>query len=158
MIRDAARLPGSLVIAEEKELVLPDWAAQRSAELLEASIRKRVGWFVLEGIASLLPIAPPIIECRAVKIVRTGLGLDSDHAGDGLAKFRVVILQRHFCFLNRIEVRIDDNDAENRILVIGSVEFERGAAKVLAVYENLLAALRIFCRCVAPPNELLGSR
>ena len=90
-----------------------------------------------------------------MNVVAAGLGLRGDHAGHGLTELGVVVLQRYFCFSDRIEVRIHHDDAQNRILIVGSVKLEPGAAEVLALGEDLLAALRILRGSVAPADDLL---
>src|SRR5208283_933199 len=70
----------------------------------------------------------------------------------------VEILQGNLGFRHSFEVRVDDDDAKNRILVRSSVQLEPGSAEVLSIDENLSAALWIFCRRVAPSHELLRSR
>jgi len=79
-----------------------------------------------------------------VKFVRTGLGLYSDDAGSGLARFRVVVLKSDFGFTDGIEVGIDDDDAEDGILVVGTIEFKVGTGEVLPVDVNLATGLEDF--------------
>ncbi len=53
-----------------------------------------------------------------------------------------------------VEVGIHDDNSKDRILIVGSVQFEGGAAKVLALGEDLQAALRILAwqRGSSPPS------
>ncbi len=74
-----------------------------------------------------------------------------------LAEFRVVVLGRDFGFRHRVQTRVDDDDPQNRILIVSAVQFISGTAEVLSVYEDLFAALRILRGCVAPAQDL-GSR
>src|SRR2546423_1621170 len=81
-----------------------------------------------------------------------------DHqAGRGTAKLGVVVLAAQASFCNRIERRIDDDDAEDRVLVVGSVQLETGTGKVLSVYLNLQTALRVLARRMVP-TQTLGAR
>ena len=86
---------------------------------------------------------------------RTGLrGHDSRH---GLAQLGIVVLRGDLGFGYRIHWRIDDDDSENRILVVGAVQFEGCSAECLAVHLNLLRCLRVFIGGVRPA-ENLGAR
>ena len=87
-----------------------------------------------------------------MQIIAARLGLDRNQAGDSLAEFRVIILQRNLGLLNCLQVRVDDNDPENRILIVRAVQFKTRATEVLTVHENLLATLWVFGRSVAPAD------
>src|SRR5260370_2735002 len=93
----------------------------------------------------------------AMKVVRTGFGLNVDGDRRGLAGFRVVVLQCDLGFANGIEIRIYHNNAKDRVLVIGPIQLKIGAAEMLAVDEDLPATLRIFGSRVAPAHQLLRS-
>ena len=108
-----------------------------------------------KGIASLLAIATIVVEAAAMEFVGAGLGLDGDHASGGFAELRVVVLKRDLGFLDGVEVRVDDDDSQNGILVVGAIELEGSAAEVLAVHEDLLRALRVLGRGVAPSDDFL---
>jgi len=87
---------------------------------------------------------------------RTGVGThDSRHR---LAELGIVVLGCDLGFFDCIETGIHNDDSEDRILVVGAIQVVAGAAEVLAVHENLLAALGIFRGRVAPSSEDLGSR
>src|SRR5260370_33801461 len=88
-------------------------------------------------------------------LVRAGLGLHSDNTCDSLAELGVIVLQCDLRLLDGVEVRIHHDDPKNRVLVVCPVQLEGRAAEVLAIHENLLAALRIFRRSVAPSDKLL---
>ena len=90
-----------------------------------------------------------------MEIVRAGLRLNFHDACGRFARLRIVVLQRDFCFANRVQVRIHNDNPENRILVVCAIEFEVCPAKVLAIHENLPAALRIFRGRVAPADQFL---
>ncbi len=87
-----------------------------------------------------------------MKIVRARLSLHGHNTRDSLAELRVIILQCDFGFLDGVEVRIYDDNPENRVLVVCPVQLEGGPAEVLAIDENLLAALRVFRGGVTPPD------
>ena len=92
-----------------------------------------------------------------MEVVGAGLGLGSDNSRYGLAQLGIEVLRGDLGFCNCIECRVDDDDAQNRILVIGTVQFEGGSAEGLAVYLNLLRTLRVFIGSVGPAKEL-GAR
>src|SRR6516225_10646075 len=88
-------------------------------------------------------------------LVGAGFRLDGDDTRHSLAELRIEVLKRDFGFLNGVEVRIDHDNAENWVLVVGTVELKCGTAEVLAIHENLLTALRVLRSCVTPAYELL---
>ena len=92
-----------------------------------------------------------------MELVGARLGLHFDDSRGALAGFSVVVLQSYFGFLNGVEVRIDYDDAKDRILVVGTVEFKAGAGKVLPVDVNLPAALRIFSGSVVKTGQFLSA-
>src|SRR5690349_13869556 len=92
-----------------------------------------------------------------MEIIGTGLGLNLNQTSDGLTGLGVVILESNLGFADGVEVGIDNDNAENWILVIGAVELKVGSREVLAIDENLAAALGIFSGRVAPADELLGA-
>ncbi len=93
-----------------------------------------------------------------MNVIAARLGLRGYDAGDCFAKLGVVVLQRNFGFGDCVEVGIHYDDPKDRILVIGSIQFECGAAEVLSLGEDLQAALRIFGGGVAPAHHLLRAR
>src|SRR5260370_3180888 len=88
-------------------------------------------------------------------LVRAGLGLHSDNTCDSLAELGVIVLWWYLRLLDGVEVRIHHDDPKNRVLVVCPVQLEGRAAEVLAIHENLLAALRVFRSRVAPSDKLL---
>ncbi len=82
---------------------------------------------------------PTIKESSTVEAIAARLGLRCDQTRHRLAKFRVVVLQSDLGFGHCVEIGIDDNDAQDRILVVSSIEFEPGAAEVLPLREDLVA-------------------
>ena len=66
-------------------------------------------------------------------------------------------MESDFGLGHRVQIWVYHDNAENRILVVGSVQFISRAAEVLALNEYLLATLRILGGSVAP-GELLRSR
>ena len=93
-----------------------------------------------------------------MNVVAARLGLDGDQSSDSLAKFGVVVLKINFRLGNCVEVGIDDDDSQNGILVISSIQLVAGSAEVLAVDEDLLRTLRILGGCVSPTYQLLRAR
>ena len=153
--------PQSLIVAEEEHLVLPDRSAQRSTKLIPRRVRnelagQRIGQRLRKRVALLQTIVEVELERAAVQSVRARLRLYGNDAGSRLSELRVVILRRDLRFLNRIEIRVDDDDAENRIAVLGAVELVTGAAEVLPVHHRLRRALRVLARRVLP-LKLLGA-
>ena len=90
-----------------------------------------------------------------MKFIAARLGLRRYVAGNRLAHLGVILLQRHLGFGNSVEVRVDDDDTQDWILVVGAVQLIVGSAEVLAVNENLLRRLRIFGARVGPTRQLL---
>ena len=138
-------------------------ATDGAAELLPARRRNeaagdRIRAVLRKRIARLLRIRAAEQEAAAVKLIGTRLGLRGYDAGDCLAELGVVVLQRDFGFGHGVQVRIHNDDSENRILVVGSIQFECGAAEVLALGKDLQAALRIFGGGMAPAHHLLRAR
>jgi len=107
-----------LVVTEEKEFVLDDWTTDRAAELLPASAwnesaRDGIWRKLSKGIARLIRVGATEPEAAAVDIVAARLRLSCHDSGDGLAKFRVIVLERHLRFGHRIQVWIYDDDPKN---------------------------------------------
>ena len=84
---------------------------------------------LVKGVARLIRIGAPEPEAAAVNVIAARLGLRGHDTGDGLAELRIVILQCDLGFGDGVEIRIDDDDAEDGILIVGAVEFEGGAAE-----------------------------
>ena len=64
------------------------------------------------------------------------------------------MLRRDFGLGQRVRIRVDDDDAEDWILIVGSIQLERDPGKRLAIHLNLLGSLRIFTGSVGPPQQL----
>ena len=111
----------------------------------------------VNGSARLGGVGPPEPEAAAVQLVSPGLGLCCYEAGDGLALLSVVKLGSDSSLADGVQVGIDDDDAQDGVLVIGSVQLEAGAAEVLAVDKNLQTALRVLGGGMAPAGQLLGA-
>ena len=92
-----------------------------------------------------------------MEFVRAGLGLHSDDAGGALAGLRVVVLKGDLGFGDGVEVRVHDDDAQDGILVVGTVELKVGAREVLPIDLDLAAALRIFRGSVAETWQFLSA-
>src|SRR5215831_3652093 len=152
-----------LIVPEVEQLVLDDRATDGPAKLLppagrDEAMSDRIGGELGEGVPRLLRVGAAEPECTAVNFVAARLSLGRDNAGYRFAKFRVVVLQCYFCFCDRVEIRIHHDDSENRILVIGSIKLKRGPAEVLSLSKDLLTALRVLGRGMAPSRQFLGSR
>ena len=92
-----------------------------------------------------------------MEVVRARLGLHRDDAGRRLPELRIVVLRRDLRFADRLEVRVDDDDPENRVAVLRAIELIAGAAEALAVHHRLRGTLRVLRRGVLPA-ELLRAR
>src|ERR1700730_10763731 len=91
-----------------------------------------------------------------MKIVRTGFGLDRDHPGQRLPKFRVVVLGGDFRFGERLRGWVDYDNSQDRVAIISAVQLKGRAAEMLTVYHDLNATLRVFGRSVLEA-ELRGA-
>ena len=103
-------------------------------------------------------IARTEVVRAAVELIGARTGLGSHDCRNRLAQLRVVVLRGDLGFRHRIHWRIDDDDAQNRILVIGAIQLECGSAESLTVYLNLLRTLRVFIRCVRPAEKLCARK
>ena len=92
-----------------------------------------------------------------MEVVGAGTGLGGNYRGNSLAQLGVEVLRGDLGFSDRVHGGVDDDDAQNRILVIGAVQLEGGSAEGLAVHLNLLGALRVFIGRVGPAQKL-GAR
>src|SRR5207244_592835 len=160
---DATSLSRALIIAKEKQLVLNDGTADRAAKLIPTTRWNHaashcIGLVLGKRITRCGCISTAEPERAAVHVIAARLSLYRDQAGDSLSEFGVVILQRHLRLSNGVEVRVDNYDPKNRVLIIGAVKFESGAAEVLAVNKDLLATLGIFRGRMAPAHQLLRAR
>ncbi len=161
--RAADGIARALVIAEEEPLVSHDRSAHRGAELTLARIGQelageRVGLELRERVAGLEPLVLVEDEPAAAHLVPSGLGLHRDHAGRRLAELGVVVLRCDFRLGDRLERRVDDDDAEDRVAVLGAVELIAGAAEMLAVDHRLRRSLRVLARGVLPAELLRAGR
>src|SRR5438552_4609554 len=109
----------TLVIAKNEELVLPNGSAKRTSELIPVAAGNTA--LLIKWITGKIGIGALKFEPRSVNLVGSRFGLRRDNRTDGLAKFRVIILMNNLSFLDRIEIRIDNDDPQNRILVIRAV-------------------------------------
>src|ERR1700734_1579250 len=162
LVAVAILLPPRLKVAESKQLVLDNRPPQGHAELLPAGRRDQPAgngiWVELcERISGCGGVGSPEPESTAVQIVAARLSLYRHRSGNGLAELGVIIAQRYFGFLNGIQIRIYNNNSQNRILIVSAIQFECGAAEMLAIHKDLLAALRIFRRGMAPSHQLLSA-
>ena len=131
-------LANTLIIAEEEDLVLDDRTADRSAKLV---LQSRGNWTragLREWIARQIRRALAVIKRRAMELVRTRLRRDRIHRGDRLAKLGIVVLRRNLRIRHRVRVRIDDDDSQNRVLVIRAVQRVVHSTKRLSIDLDLL--------------------
>ncbi len=137
-------LASALIVTEIESLVLQDRAADGTAKLAVERCRQATLRLV-EWIACLLGVAAAVVESAAVDGVGAGFGLCSYDSRDGLSEFCVVALCGQLGFGDRFQRWIDNDLAENWILVCRAIEFICNAGKVLAVDLYLTAALWVFC-------------
>src|SRR5581483_1115673 len=162
LVRDSAGLPRALVIPEEEQLVLDNRTAKRSAEILpsvgwDESACERVLCRLGKRIARIGGVGPTEIKASTVEVIASRLGLNRYDACHGLAELSVIILQRKLGFGDGIDVGINNDDSQDWILVIGTIQLVGGTAKVLPVHKNLLAALRILRRRMGPADKFLSA-
>src|ERR1700730_6429871 len=84
--------------------------------------------------------------------------LGSHNGADGLSKFGVVVLRSDLYLVNGVEVGVNHDDSEDRVLVVGTVQLKAGSGEVLAVRQNLPRTLRVFAGGVAPALDLRAWR
>ena len=148
--RTAVAAAGALIIEKEEDLVFDDGAAEGAAELVPAQGRVEGG----EMVGGVEEIVAKEFEEGSVPLVRAGLGGGLEQgAGDG-AELGVVVTGGYFEILERVEVRIDDGDAEDGAFVFGAVEEEAVGGEELAVDVDLHAALGILAGGVLPRVHL----
>ena len=108
-------------------------------------------------VARLVGVAGAEVVGAAVEVVGAGTGLRRHHGGNGLAQLGVEVLGGDLGLRHRIHGGIDDDDSQDRVLVVGAVQLEGGSAEGLAVDLNLLRSLRILIGRVGPA-QLSGRR
>ena len=89
-----------------------------------------------------------------MQVVGTRLRLHRYQSSDRFTELSVVVGSSDLRFCNGVDVRIDDDDSQDWILIIRTVEFVASAAEMLPVHHNLLAALGVFRGGVAPTQVL----
>ena len=89
-----------------------------------------------------------------MEVVGARLGLRRHHGRHGLAELGVEVLRCDLRLGDRVQRRIHDDDAQDRILIVCAVQLESGAAESLAINLDLLAGLRILIGGVAPAQLL----
>src|SRR6202041_2111949 len=82
------------------------------------------------------------------------LGLRGHDGGYGFAQFGVEVLCGDLGFSDRVHRRVDDDNTEDGIFVVGAVQLIGDAAEGLAVDLNLLGSLRVFIRGVRENEDL----
>ena len=83
-----------------------------------------------ERIPGLLGVAAAIVKRIAVEVVGSGLGLRGNHGCDCLAEFSVVVCGGNLGFRDRVEGRVDDDLAEDWVLVSRAVQFVGDSRKI----------------------------
>src|SRR5258708_21378772 len=117
----------------------------------------RIGLKLRKGIARLGRVGEAKPEGAAVEVICTRFCLCSYNSCYRFSKFGIVILSSKLSLGYSVEVWVNDDNAENRILIVSAVQFISGSTEVLSLNENLLAALRILGRSVTP-RKLLRAR
>ena len=148
------RLPETFVIAEQKQLVFLQRAAQRAAELI--SPERRNGGPIEEVARVQIAIAQKL-EQRSVQTIGAGLRDHADLRAGALAIFRAIGIGEHIEFADGIDAQQFSADAAG---VIGSwlepvysMPFSRNrfSAGAPAVHRNVLPLLvlvsALFRRC-----------
>src|ERR1700722_5479464 len=130
-------LPHTLVVTEEECFVLEDGTTDGTAKLILEAARITCSFGHREGITRQVGIAFAIVEESSVEGIGARFSLDSLYRGDGLAKLRVEVLGGDLGLRHRLVVGINDDDAENGILIVGAVQRIVHAAEGLTIDLNL---------------------
>src|ERR1044072_1635207 len=93
-----------------------------------------------------------------MKFVSAMFVLHRHDSGDCLSELGIIILRRDLGFADRLEVRIDDDDAKNRIAGFCAVELIASPAEGVAADHDLRRALRVFAGRVLPLKLLRARR
>jgi hypothetical protein len=56
-----------------------------------------------------------------VDVIAARLGLGSHYAPNGFAEFGVIVLEGKLGLSYSVQIRVDDNDAKNRILIVSAI-------------------------------------
>ena len=120
-------------VSEEEDLVLDDRPAYRAAKLVPAErrhpavlggLRSGVVQTLAERIAGFENVVLQELKQRSVKLVRARLRLHLNHRSAGLRELRIVIGRGELEFLHRVDGRIDHDDAQHRVVIVGAVDHE----------------------------------
>ena len=153
----------ALVVAEEEQRFFDDLPADRSAELVLRRFRQELPvsgsrWNCVNGLRAWNLSLWKNSKALPCSSLRARLRLHRHHARGRLAELGVVVLRGDLRLANRLEGRVDDDDAEDRIAVLGAVELIARAAEMLAVDHRLHRALRVLARRVLPAELLRAGR
>lgn len=129
-------------------------APHRSAELVVELAGKGNAGILREGIARLQGSAAPIVENISMEFVSAGFGLRRHEAADGTTKFSGVIRGDGLDFAHRIKRGIDNDGAQYRFAIVGSVEQPADRAVVGAIRLDRYVALRVLSRRDAEAGAL----
>src|SRR6267378_2266566 len=145
----------ALVVGKEEDFVLPDGAAHGATELVPVAAGYRGS--LREGVTGEVGVRALEVKDRTVELVGAGFGLGSHHSADGLAEFSIVVLGGDLDFIDRLEVGVDYDDPQNRVLVVGAVQLEGRAREVLPLSQDLLRPLGVLAGGVVPAVHALVS-
>ena len=82
--------------------------------------------------------------------------MNGDQPGDCFPELCVEIRRGDLGFGHRVEVGVDDDNAQDGILIISAIQLEPGSTEMLAIDEYLAAALRVLRRGMRP-SKFLGA-
>ena len=92
----------SLIIGEKEQLIALDWPAHRPAEVIPALARRGQPVKVVRPFVRVKEIVAENLERRPVKLVRSRLQVDVDHASQELSELSTRIIGDHLGFLNSL--------------------------------------------------------
>ena len=95
------------------------------------------GWRLGVRIAGKVGVTGPPVVCAAMEAVGSRTGLRSDDGRDSLAELGIEVLRGDLGLGHCIRRRVDNNDSENRVLVVGAVQLEGRSTERLAVNLDL---------------------
>src|SRR5262249_34703167 len=143
-----------LVICKEKDFVLDDRPTDGTAELIPAQRQCLSGGPILR----VEIVIPQIFERRAVEIVASRFRRGLQNGSRDGAKLGIVVAGGDLEFLQGIDVRVDDRNAENRTVIFSSIKQKSVGRELLPVGGNLDSSLGILRRRVLPVIDLGAGR
>src|SRR5580704_10762585 len=121
--RYAETLHFGLVVKKEKCFVFLDWAAQRSAKLVQIKL-------VFAGskiVAGIKVGVPKILKQTAMKLVRSRFGCDQNRWTRAFSIFRRVVVSEDLKLLNRVKVGKNSDTALVQLIIVVAVQHPIGA-------------------------------